>query len=146
MEQTFDIPGMRRRLAQAGALLFFLGMVSGVWADLALTDQVKIPQPHLALAAHLSALTGGLWLIATAWTFDFLSYNGKQLRRLSYLVGISAWSNWSLTVIASLFGVNGLQYNDDPANNVVAFLLQVFVVVPSLIGTGFWAWGFHRSR
>ena len=145
MEQTFDIPLMRRRLAQAGVLLFFIGMLTGVWSDLALTGQVKVPQPHVALAAHVNALMGGLWVIAAAWTFDFLSYNGKQLRRLSYLVVIPAWSNWLITLIASVLGVNGLQYNHDPANNAVAFLLQVFVIVPSLIGTGFWAWGFRRS-
>jgi hypothetical protein len=44
----------------AGALLFFIGMLTGLWAGVALTGKVKVGIPHLALAAHLNALLGGL--------------------------------------------------------------------------------------
>lgn len=133
---------LRKRLAAAGAILFLVGMVTGLWAAAALTDLVHVGIPHLALAAHLNGLLGGLWLVAVAWTFDFLSYDVKGLRRLAYAVAVAAWGNWLVTLIASFFGVNGLQYTGQRANDVIAFLLQTLVVIPTLIGAGLWAWGF----
>jgi hypothetical protein len=106
-----------------------------------LTEQVKVPIPRLALAAHLNGLLGGLWLIAVASTLDLLRYGERGLRRLAWLVSIAAWSNWLITLVASVLGVRGLEYTNDPANNAVAALLQVFVVLPSLLGAGAWAVG-----
>lgn len=117
-------------------------MVTGIWAAAALTGKVRVGIPHLALAAHLNGLLGGLWLVAVAWTFDFLSYDAKGLRRLAYVVAVAAWANWLVTLIASFFGVNGLEYTGAPDNDTVAFLLQTLVVIPTLIGAGLWAWGF----
>lgn len=133
---------IRRRLAAAGAILFAIGMVTGLWSAAALTGKVTVGMPRLALAAHLNGLLGGLWLVAVAWTFDFLSYDVKGLRRLALAVTIPAWANWLVTLIASFFGVNGLQYTGNRANDVVAFLLQTLVVIPTLVGAGLWAWGF----
>lgn len=133
-------------LAGAGALLFFIGMLTGLWSGAALTGKVVVAIPHLALAAHLNALLGGLWLIAVAWTFQFLHYGEKGLRRLAIAVAVPAWANWLVTLVASFLGVNGLAYNDNKANNVIAFLLQALVVLPTLVSAGFWAWGFRARR
>ena len=65
---------LSRRLAWAGAWLFAVGMVTGVWAAIVLTERVVVQLPRLALAAHLNALLGGLWLIAVAATVDMLRY------------------------------------------------------------------------
>jgi len=73
---------IQKRLAMAGALLFLVGMVTGLWSAVALTAKVKVGIPHLALAAHLNGLLGGLWLIAVAWTFQFLRYGELGLRRI----------------------------------------------------------------
>ena len=136
---------IRKRLAAAGAILFAVGMVTGIWSEAALTDTVHVGIPHLALAAHLNGLLGGLWLVAVAWTFEFLYYDAKGLRRLAVAVAVPAWANWLVTLIASFFGVNGLQYTGNRANNVIAFLLQTLVVIPTLIGAGLWAWGFKSK-
>ncbi|MDX6695062.1 MAG: (hydroxyamino)benzene mutase [Blastocatellia bacterium] len=136
---------IRRRLAAAGAMLFAVGMVTGLWSAAALTNKVQVGMPRLALAAHLNGLLGGLWLVAVAWTFDFLHYDAKGLRRLALVVALAAWSNWLVTLIASFFGVNGLEYTGRRANDVVAFLLQTLVVIPTLIGAGLWAWGFKMK-
>ena len=136
---------IRKRLAAAGAILFAIGMVTGIWSAAALTGKVTVGMPRLALAAHLNGLLGGLWLVAVAWTFEFLSYDAKGLRRLAFAVAIPAWANWLVTLIASFFGVNGLEYTSNRTNNVIAFLLQTLVVIPTLIGAGLWAWGF-RSK
>ena len=137
---------LRKGLAQAGAWLFAVGMVTGIWAALVLTEAVKRPLPRLALAAHLNAILGGLWLIAVAVTLEFLRYGPKGRWRLALLVAIAAWANWLITFIASVLGVRGLEYTTDPANNVIAALLQAFVVLPSLVGAAVWAWGFVERR
>lgn len=99
---------LRRCLAQAGAWLFAIGMVTGLWAAVVLTEQVKVPIPRLALAAHLNAILGGLWLIVVASTLDLLRYGDRGRRRLAWLVMIPAWGNWLVTLVASALGVPGL--------------------------------------
>lgn len=137
---------LRKRLAMSGALLFFVGMLTGLWTAAALTGTVVVGMPRLALIAHLNALLGGLWLLAVASTLDFLHYGEKGLRRLAIGVGLPAWSNWFVTLIASFLGVNGLTYTGNRANDIIAFLLQALVVVPTLIACAFWVWGFRERR
>ena len=137
---------VRKGLAQAGACLFAVGMLTGLWAALVLTETVKLPIPRLGLVAHLNAILGGLWLIAVASTLEFLRYGPKGRRRLALLVAIPAWANWLVTLTASVLGVRGLEYTSDPANNVIAALLQGFIVLPSLVGAAAWAWGFLERR
>jgi hydroxylaminobenzene mutase len=140
------VTDLRQSLAKAGAWLFFIGLLTGLWSAVALTGQVQVEIPRLALAAHLNALLGGLWCIAVAWTFDFLHYEKKGLRRLAILTAGPAWANWLLTVVASVLGVRGLEYGGSMENNIVAALLQAFVVLPALIGAGAWAFGFRKRR
>lgn len=139
-----DLEGaaLRQRLAQAGAWLFLVGLVTGLWAAAVLTGAVTVPIPRLALAAHLNGLLGGLWLIAVAWTLDFLRYGERGRRRLAVLVLVATWGNWLITSIASVLGVRGLEYTGVLANDVIAALLQLFVVLPALAGAGVWAFGF----
>lgn len=137
---------IRERLAFTGALLFFVGTLTGLWAAATLTGTVVVGMPRLALIAHLNALLGGLWLLAVAWSFEFLCYSDQGLRRLAIGVAIPAWSNWLLTLIASFLGVNGLTYTGNRANDVIAFLLQALVVLPTLVACAFWVWGFRERR
>ncbi len=137
---------IRKQLAFAGALLLSVGMLTGLWAAVALTGQVKVGIPHLALAAHLNGLFGGLWLLTVAWSFEFLHYSDKGLLRLAIGFGISAWSNWLVTLIASFLGVTGLTYTGERANDLIAFLLQAFVVLPTFVACAFWVWGFHKKQ
>jgi hydroxylaminobenzene mutase len=138
---------LSRRLAWAGAWLFAVGMVTGLWAAIVLTERVVVQLPRLALAAHLNALLGGLWLIAVAATVDMLRYGPIGRGRLAWVVIVPAWGNWLITLIASILGVTGLEYTrGDPANNVVAALLHSVVVLPSLVGAGAWAWGLGGKR
>lgn len=87
-----------------------------------------------------------MWLIAVAYTFDFLHYTEKGLRRLAIVVTVPAWANWLVTLIASFFAVTGLQYTGNRANDAIVFLLQTLVVIPTLIAVGAWVWGFKSRR
>lgn len=136
----------QRKLAAAGAILFSVGMLTGLWSAVALTGKVQVGIPRLALVAHLNALLGGLWLLGVAWTFDFLRYGEKGRRRLAFGVAVPAWSNWFVTLIASFLGVTGLEYTGNRPNDIIALLLQMLVVVPTLISCAFWVWGFTRAN
>jgi (hydroxyamino)benzene mutase len=141
-----DVEVLRRRLAWAGAWLFAVGMVTGLWAAAVLTEKVTVAIPRLALAAHLNALLGGLWLIAVASTLDMLRYGTIGRVRLAWLVTVPAWGNWLITLVASVLGVTGLEYTRDTANNAIAALLHSLVVLPSLVGASAWAWGLGGRR
>ncbi|HEV7905020.1 MAG TPA: hypothetical protein VGO96_14360 [Pyrinomonadaceae bacterium] len=137
---------LRKKLAAAGAVLFFIGMLTGIWSAAALTGKVVVGMPRVALIAHLNALLGGLWLLAVAWSFEFLHYGARGLRRLAFGVGVPAYANWLVTLVASFIGVNGLDYTGQRGNDIIAFLLQTLVVLPTLIASAFWAWGFRAKR
>ena len=97
-----DIDPLRRRLAASGAWLFALGMVTGLWAAAVLTGRVSVTLPRLALAAHLNALLGGMWLVLVGTTLDMLHYGEIGRRRLAWVVIVPAWANWSITLLASI--------------------------------------------
>ncbi len=132
----------QKTLALYGAILFAVGLAFGVWAGMGLSGMVSLRLPRLSLATHLNGLLGGLWLIAVASTFPHLKYGKIQLTRLSFLVGIPAFANVFITFAASLLGRNGLIYTGEGRNDAVAFALQFFVVLPSLVGTLYWIRGF----
>ena len=145
-----EVDQIRKRLAFTGVLLFSIGMVTGFWLAAAVTKKFGIGDPvltpQLARAAHLNALFGSLWLIAAAWSFKFLHYGVRGLKRLAFVLALPAWANWLVTLIASIIGVNGLAYTGRLANDVIAFLLQTTVVLPTLIACIFWLWGFKEKR
>src|SRR5207244_1216778 len=114
---------LQRSLAGRGALLFAIGIVTGLWSAAALTEVVKVGIPRLALAAHLNGLLGGVWLVAVAWTLPFLSYGPVGKQRLALATTLPAYANWLVTLLASFLGVRGLEYTKDMSNNGIAALL-----------------------
>ena len=134
---------LRRTLSRAGAWLFAVGLLTGLRAGVVLTGKVQVAHPRLALGAHLTGMLGGLWLFAVAWSLDLLRYGARGRRRLG---SVSVWANWSITLVASALGVRGLEYTRDPVNNTIAALLDLFVVLPALVGALAWAWGFGGRR
>ncbi len=138
---------LRRRLAQLAALLFALGMVTGLWAGLVLSDKVKVTIPHLALASHLNALLGCFWLLGLSYTVPMLSFGERGKMRLAILTLVPAYGNWFVTLVASVLGARGLEFTGNGSNDLVAVLLQVVVVLPTLAACSGWCWGlFSRSR
>jgi hydroxylaminobenzene mutase len=138
---------LRRRLAQLAALLFALGMVTGLWAGLVLSDKVKVAIPHLALASHLNALLGCFWLLGVSYTVPMLSFGERGKMRLAILTLVPAYGNWFVTLVASVLGARGLEFTGNGSNDLVAVLLQVVVVLPTLAACSGWCWGlFSRAR
>jgi hydroxylaminobenzene mutase len=136
---------LQRTAARNGVVLFLLGMVTGLWAGVALTGKVKVAMPHLALAAHLNALLGGLWLIALSYTLPHLAYGAAGAKRLATATLVPAYGNWLVTLAASFLGVRGLEFTGDLANDAIAALLLGVVVAPSLAVCTAWAYGYFKA-
>ena len=136
---------LRGFLVRSGALLFGVGLFTGIWAGLTLSGVVHVNLPRLALGAHLNGLMGGLWMLAVSYSFEFLKYSDQQLRRLVFWVVVPSWGNWAITLAASALGVSGLLLNSSVANNGVTVLLQSVVVIPALIAAFYWVRGFYRG-
>jgi (hydroxyamino)benzene mutase len=137
---------LQRAVARNGAFLFLSGMLTGLWAGATLTGKVKVPLPHLALAAHLNGILGGLWLIAMASTLPHLAYSPIGAKRLATATLVPAYGAWFITLIASFIGARGLEMTGDPANDVIAVLLLAMVVAPTLVICSAWAYGLAKRQ
>jgi hypothetical protein len=148
-----NLTELQRHLLFRAALLFFVGMLTGLWAGVVLSDgraigmvlNWKLQFPRLVLASHLNALMGTFWLLGVAFTLEHGSFTDNGKRWLARLTLTAAYGNWAITLLASILDARGLDMAGDARNNIVAGLLQVFVVVPTLAASGMWVLGL-RAR
>jgi len=131
-------------LAKAGALLIFLGLVTGVLVVFAMTGVVGA-DPGAALAAHLNGIIGGLILLGLGFTMPMLRYEDKWKTRLTWLTIVGNYSNLIITFIKSFLHVQGVGMTEDPSNNLIYYSLTIFVVLPSLVGGLIWVLGFKKK-
>src|SRR5438046_3084549 len=108
---------LQRTLMSRAALLFFLGMATGLWAGVVLShgraigiDLPPLKHERLALGAHLNALLGAFWLLGLASTIEHTRFGDRGRRRLVAVVSLVTFANWSITLLASLLDVRGLDF------------------------------------
>jgi len=134
---------LSRRLGQWAAWLMFLSMLTGGYAAFGMSGVLPI-DGRIALAAHLTGLTGALWLIAVAWSLPFLSYSEVGKQRLCWLLILSQYANWLVTAGKAAWGVHGIAQTGETRNDLVYFVLLGTVVLPTLAAALAWAQGFRR--
>lgn len=133
---------IRKTLMKSGALLLFLGMLTGIYLAGALTG--KIPADgKMVLGSHLNALFGGLILFALAFSLPYVRYSDQGLHRLGLSLIVANYGNWLITGIKALLHVHGIDYTGHASNDIIFGLLNVFVVLPAIGGTYFWFRGFQ---
>jgi hydroxylaminobenzene mutase len=139
---------LQRSLLARAAVLFLIGLFTGIWAGIVLTQGKPLglqwPKPEherLALAAHLNCVVGCFWIVCVALTLEWtrLSESGKLW--LARGVTLVNYANWSITLLASFLDVRGLAFEGNVKNDTVAALLIAGVVLPALATSGLWAWG-----
>lgn len=145
---------LQRSLAARGALLFFLGLLTGVWVGAVMTDGRALflelhftpSAQRLALVAHMNALLGCFWLVAVAATLEAVRFGEQGKSRLALAVTAVTYANWSVTLLASFVDRKGLELvKGDASNNVVAVLLIALVVLPGLGASAAWAYGLSKT-
>jgi hydroxylaminobenzene mutase len=137
--------GLQRSLALAGAVLMFLGLLTGFYISAAMGQRIHV-EVHAAVAAHLNAMLGALWMFAVAWSLPLLRYGEVGRRRLVVAVSIPNYANWLITTVKATLHVSGVDVSPDPANNVVMGALTLLVVLPALAACGVWVLGFRKPR
>ena len=122
------------------AVLFAIGIVTGPLVALAMTDAIPADGGSM-LAAHLNALLGAFWLLAVAWTLPHVRVGERGRQALVGSCVLANYANWVVTVLKAFLGVRGLAYTGAGGNDLVATLLLLLVVLPSLVCAGLWAFG-----
>ena len=136
-----ELVSLRRSTGFVGALLVFIGLLTGGFAAFAMTGKVAF-DGHSVLAAHLNAMLGGLWVVALATTLPMLRYSQAGLKRLVVVTVVPNVANWAITLLKAGWRVLGIERSGESSNDVVFGLLTVFVVAPSIVAAAAWAWGF----
>ena len=149
IEASMQLTKQQRDLLRRAGLLFLLGMITGIWAGIVLSDgravglqfNWALKHERLVLGAHLNGLIGCFWLLGVAGTLPYLRLNERGRLRLVRLVTLATYANWSVTLLASFFDARGLAFVGEVRNDIIAALLMIFVVLPTLAAAGLWAWG-----
>lgn len=90
-----------RRLIAFGALLFLLGLVSGLLMGLA-------TNPRMALSAHMQGLTNGTFLIAIGAVWERIRLPEPLQRLTFWALLVGAGLNWLTVQLAALWGTGRL--------------------------------------
>jgi hydroxylaminobenzene mutase len=133
-----------RLLVVSGAWLVLVGLLTGGYIAAAATGSIDA-DPASAVAAHLNAILGGLWMIAVAWTLRFVRYGARGQRRLAWLIVVANWMNWFVTAVKAALHVRGIAAGPPVANDVVFATLSLLVVLPSLVAAVAWVIGLRPS-
>ena len=134
-----------RLLALASAWLVLGGLLTGIYVAQAMTG--KIPaDPKVALASHLNALLGAFLMLGVASTLRLLRYGPVGQRRLAWAFIVPNFANWLVTAVKAWWHVSGVDLTAEPRNNLIFAVLGAAVVLPSLVGTAAWVYGFYGPR
>jgi (hydroxyamino)benzene mutase len=135
---------LQRATGLAGAALMVIGMLTGFFVSAAMTGKAPA-DAHAALASHLNAVLGALWVVAVALTLPWLRYSIVGCRRLAQITFVANFANWLITAWKALWHVAGVDLVGEAHNDTIFGLLAVFVVVPALAAAAGWLFGFTGS-
>jgi len=135
---------LRLRLLQLGALLFLLGLISGL-----LTGAVT--NPRMGLSAHMQGITNGVFLLAIGaiWPLVQLSALWQRVAVIAFAVGTVL--NWASVQLAALWGASrmmpiaGAGFEALSWQETVVSLGLLVVTVAMLLGSTLLLIGLLRS-
>lgn len=86
-----------RRLLQLGALLFLLGLLTGLAVP-------ALENPRMGLSSHLEALMNGMFLILLGLLWPKLGLSQTPLTIAFWLAVYGTFANWLATLLAAAWG------------------------------------------
>jgi len=129
-----------KRLALASAFLMMLGLFTGVYISMAMTNIIDA-NVRMVVASHLNALLGGFWMLGVGWSLQWWGLDLKKASLMAWCLIVANYANWFITAVKALFDVHGVDFIGSNPNDIIVVLLGIFVVVPSFTGCGLWCWG-----
>lgn len=140
------IPYWQKRLALAGAALFFVGGLTGILVGLSFgTGTTGTDATPVLLASHLNALMGCFWLAALGWSLPMMSPERTRFSLLCQLTVLAATANWAITLLKAFMGVHGVAYTGESGNDGIFIALTLTVVLPTLISSFLWMQSLWRG-
>ena len=134
-----------RKLMALGAILFFLGLISGLLVPV-------MTNPRMGLAGHLEGVMNGIFLIAVGAVWSRVRLPSGLAPWTSRLLGFGAYGNWFFVSLAAAFGASrtmpmaGAGYAALPwQESVVTTGLTIFALA-MLAGSGLLVWGLLRRE
>lgn len=128
-------------IAKSAAILFLLGLLTGIYVTVVATGQLE-GDLGASLAAHLNGIIGALIILSLFLIVPTVKYGHTYKRNMILLFILSNYANWLITTIKSFLRVDGIELIEQSlANNLVHIALVVLVVIPSLVGAGMWVFG-----
>ena len=140
---------VQRRLLVLGALLFLLGLLTGLASG-------AFANPRMGLSAHLEGVMNGIFMIAlgAAWGHVRLARRAERIAFWALAFGTSA--NWGTTLLAALWGTGRMTpiaaagRSAAPWQEIMVSAGLVLLSLAMLLGGALVLWGFvaggrHRS-
>ncbi len=133
-----------RTLLGIGALLFFLGLLSG-FAIPAMTNS------RMGLSSHLEGVMNGTFLmvVGLAWSNLHLALVYRSIAFWTLVYGTVA--NWLYVTLAAIFGTKSMTpiasagYEGLPWQETLVTVGLFSVGLSMLVGCGLLVWGFFRN-
>lgn len=131
---------IERALSRAGAMLVFLALVTGLAIP-------AFANPRQALAAHVSAILGGLLLVGLASLWSRLTLSVAQRTWTMRLAITGAYANLLGSLLAASWGTTrltplaGAGYGAAPWQETIAQVIQVSQGVALLVALGMVVYG-----
>lgn len=114
-----------RRLLQAGALLFVLGLFTGLLVPMLAT-------PRLGLSSHLEGVFNGLLLLLLGLVWPRLRL-GRRLQTAAFWLALyGTYANWLTTLAAAMLGIGGASMPLAAANATGSGLQETLVLAALL--------------
>ena len=132
-----------RTLVGLGALLFLLGLLTGVLVP-------ALRSPRIGLSAHLEGVMNGTFLMVLGANWHHVHLSQALLRLCFYLLVYGTFANWVSVLLGAAFGAGRLM--PIAGGGITAQPWQEFVVgaglfslsVAMVLGCGLLTWGLFR--
>jgi len=132
-----------RRLLAAGAILFLVGLLSGLAVPV-------VTNPRMGLAAHLEGVMNGTFLIAVGAVWTRLVLSTRQRTAAAGLLLYGTYANWLFITLAALLGTSaatpiaGAGHAGAPWQEDLVTAGLVTVAIAMIAATALLALGFVR--
>jgi hydroxylaminobenzene mutase len=132
-----------RSLVGLGALLFLLGLLTGVLVP-------ALRSPRLGLSAHLEGVMNGTFLMVLGAIWHRVHLPPALSRTCLWLLLYGTFVNWLSVLLGGAFGAGGLMpiagggISAEPWQEFVVGFGLVSITVAMIVGCGLLTWGLFR--
>jgi hydroxylaminobenzene mutase len=132
-----------RRLIALGALLFLLGLLTGVVIP-------ALRSPRIGLSSHLEGVMNGTFLMVVGAVWHHVRLPERAATAAVWLLVYGTFANWLSTLLGAAFGAGGLMpiagggITAGPVAEGVVAAGLLSLSVAMVVGCGLLAWGLLR--